>query len=115
MTPSTYSPLEQKKVAPKPLTLTQTQGMSSIPMKRLPIALPDQTGQTPPKEMGEAEEDTPSAPVVAEAVEEEVAEVEEAEAEEALQAQEGDTTVRTSCSVNTPTPSLEIALRHESF
>jgi hypothetical protein len=120
MTPSTYSPLEQKKATPKLLTLTPTQGMSSIPMKRLPIAPPDQTGQTPPKEMGEVEEDTPSVPVVAEAVvaeavEEEVVEVEKAEAEEALQAQEGDTTARTSCSVNTPTPSLEIAPKHESF
>jgi hypothetical protein len=87
-----------------------------IPTKRLPIAPPDQTERTLPKE--EEEEDIPSGPEEAEAVEEEVAEeeVEEevAEVVAALPAQEGDTTARTSCSVNTPTPSLEIAPKHES-
>jgi hypothetical protein len=46
---------------------------------------------------------------------EEVAEEEEAEAEGALLTREGDIMVRTNCSVNTPTPSREIAPRHENF
>jgi hypothetical protein len=87
--------------------------MSLIPTKRRSIAPPDQTEQTLPKEEAEAEEDTPSVPVMAEEVAEEVAE--EAEAEKALPAQEEDTTARTSCLVNTPTLSLEIAPRHENF
>src|SRR5580692_11475749 len=115
MTPSTYSPLGQKKAAPRPPTLTQTQDISLIPTKRLPIAPPDQTERTLPKE---EEEDTPLGPKEAEAVEEEVAE-EEVEEEEAgavaaLPAQGEDTTARTSCSVNPPIPSLEIAPKHES-
>src|SRR5580693_6469560 len=120
MTPSMYSPLGQKKATPRPPTLTRTQHISLIQTKRLPIAPPDQTEWTLPKE---EEEDIPSGPEEAEAVEEEVAEVEVeeevaevevAEAVAALPAQEGDTTARTSCSVNTPTPSLEIAPKHES-
>jgi hypothetical protein len=84
-----------------------------IPTKRLPIAPPDQTEQTLPKE---EEEDIPSVPEEVEAVEEEAVEEEVvAEAVAALPAQEGDTTARTNCSVNTPTPSLEIAPKHESF
>src|SRR5580693_2014628 len=111
MTPSTYSPLGQKKAAPRPHTSTQRWDMSLIPTKQPPIAPPDQTEQTLPKEEAEAGEDIPSVPVVAE----EVVEEEVAEAEKALLAQEGDTTARTSCSVNTPTLSLEIAPKHENF
>jgi hypothetical protein len=89
--------------------------MSSILTKRLPIAPPDQTERTPPKEMEEAEVDTPSAQDEAGAVKVEAVEAEEVEVEEALQAQEEDTTAKISCSVNILTPSPEIAQRHESF
>src|SRR5580698_10138928 len=96
-----YSPLGQKKAAPRPPTLTQTRDITLIPTKRLPIAPPDPTERTLPKE---AEEDIPSDPE----------EEEEAEAVAALPAQEGDTTAMTSCSVNTLTPSPEMAPKHGS-
>jgi hypothetical protein len=100
--------------------LTQTQDISLIPTKQLPIAPLDQTEQTLPKE---EEEDIPSVLEEAEAEEAEAVEAEEAEAVEeevaeavaALPAQEEDPMARTSCSVNTLTPSLEIAPKHESF
>jgi hypothetical protein len=109
MTPSTYSPLGQKKAAPRPHTFTPQQDTSSIRTKRLLIAPPDQTEQTLPKEEAEVEEDIPSAPEMAEEVAEEVA-----EEEEALSTQEEDIMAKTNCSVNTPTLSREIAPRHEN-
>jgi hypothetical protein len=110
-TPSMYLPPEQKKATRKLPISIPTQDTSSILMKRLPITPLDQTELTPQKETKEeAEEDTPLAQ---EGVE--VAEEEEEEAEEALQAQEEDTMVKINCSANTPTRSLEIAQKCESF
>jgi hypothetical protein len=70
---------------------------------------PDQTEQTPPKEMEEVGEDIPSAQEGAEVVE-----VEATEVEEVIQERVEDTTTKTSCSDSTRTPSPAIAQKHKS-